>query len=131
MCVVSACLQMDAVAKIESLKPGAHGQNLRVIVHELKLVLTRERMDGSQTRIAEALVGDRTGCILLSAKNGLISNFIITSFSLEQVEHLQKNSTITLINAKVEVFDQHMHLVVDKWGCVNVHISIKTKLAAG
>ena len=41
-------------------------------VVELKVILERTNMDGSTLRIGEALVGDETGTILLTCRNGEI-----------------------------------------------------------
>lgn len=63
-------LLFPSVVKVDSLTPDSKGDNLLVQVVELKVILERTNLDGSTTRIAEALVGDETGTILLTARNG-------------------------------------------------------------
>lgn len=59
------------------------------------------------TRIAECLVGDETGCIVFTARN-------------EQVDMMKPGTTVILRNAKIDMFKGTMRLAVDKWGRVEV-----------
>lgn len=52
------------------MTPGTHGHNLYLKVGDMKQVLEKKRPDGSTLVIHEALVGDSTGCILLTLRNG-------------------------------------------------------------
>lgn len=58
------------VVKVSALKPGTHGHNLKVKVVKASTTLEKTRTDGTKIRIAEVLVGDDTGCITLTARNG-------------------------------------------------------------
>jgi len=89
--------------KVKELEPGSRGLNVILKVGDVKTVLERKRPDQSNLHIAEAVVGDATGAILLTARN-------------DQVSHLKKGATVTLRNAKIEMFKGHMRLAVDKWG---------------
>lgn len=59
------------------------------------------------TRISECLVGDETGSIVFTARN-------------DQVDIMKPGNTVTLRNAKIDMFKGSMRLAVDKWGRVEV-----------
>eukprot|EP01089_Gocevia_fonbrunei_P009272 TRINITY_DN2139_c0_g1_i2.p1 TRINITY_DN2139_c0_g1~~TRINITY_DN2139_c0_g1_i2.p1 ORF type:complete len:100 (-),score=29.48 TRINITY_DN2139_c0_g1_i2:54-353(-) len=67
------------------------------------MVVEKTRTDGQKVRIAEAVVGDNTGVITLTARNA-------------QVDVVQPGETIIARNAKVDMFKGFMRLAVDKWG---------------
>ncbi|XP_057528772.1 uncharacterized protein At4g28440 [Amaranthus tricolor] len=97
-------------SKVAELRPGTSGLNLTVKVVDSKLIMQRGRSDGPQVRqmkIAECLVGDETGMIIFTARN-------------DQVDKMQKGATVTLRNAKIDMFKGSMRLAVDKWGIVEV-----------
>jgi len=81
------------------------GVNVHAKVVEVKQVLDKTRIDGSRLVIAEALIGDATGVILLTCRN-------------EQIPIVHPNTSITVRNAKIEMFKGHMRLVVDQWGLI-------------
>jgi hypothetical protein len=54
---------------VEQLKPGTLGHNLLVKVVSSQVVVDKARPDGSKVKVAEAVVGDDTGCITLTARN--------------------------------------------------------------
>lgn len=91
--------------KVDSLRPGTNGHNLVLKVVTSKLVVSRARPDGSLVRIAECTVGDDTGVITLTARNS-------------QVDMMNKDQTIVLRNAKIDMFKGSMRLAVDKWGLI-------------
>ncbi|KAB2609632.1 hypothetical protein D8674_037243 [Pyrus ussuriensis x Pyrus communis] len=103
-------LRKPVFTKIAQLRPGTSGHTLTVKVVNTKMVLQKGRADdrqARQTRIAECLVGDETGLIIFTARN-------------DQVDLMQEGSTITLRNAKIDMFKGSMRLAVDKWGRVEV-----------
>ncbi len=55
---------------MNELKPGTHGHNLKVKVVSSNIVLEKTRSDNTKTRIAECLIGDSTGSVILTARNG-------------------------------------------------------------
>ncbi|KAE8663846.1 Detected protein of confused Function [Hibiscus syriacus] len=74
------------------------------------MVLQKGRADGPQVRqmrIAECLVGDETRMIIFTARN-------------ERVDMVKEGTTVTLCNAKTDMFKGSMRLAVDKWGRVEV-----------
>ncbi|XP_010551570.1 PREDICTED: uncharacterized protein At4g28440-like [Tarenaya hassleriana] len=103
-------LRKPAFTKIERLRPGTNGHTLTVKVVSVKMVLPKGRADGSQVRqmrIAECLLGDETGLVIFTARNG-------------QVDLMKEGSTVILRNAKIEMFKGSMRVAVDKWGRVEV-----------
>lgn len=57
---------------VDQLKPGTLGHNLIVKVVTSQIVVDKARPDGSKVKVAEAVVGDHTGCITLTARNSNI-----------------------------------------------------------
>ncbi|KAI5665536.1 hypothetical protein M9H77_15389 [Catharanthus roseus] len=101
-------MRKPVFTKVDQLRPGTNGHNLVVKVVSAKMVLQKGRPDGPQLRqmrIAECVVGDETGTIVFTARN-------------EQVETMQPGATVTLRNAKIDMFKGSMRLAVDKWGRV-------------
>lgn len=88
--------------KVNQLRPGMTGLSLTVKVVDSKLVMQRGRSDGPQRqlRMAECLVGDETGMIIFTARN-------------DQVEQMKSGATLTLNNAKIDMFKGSMRLAVD------------------
>ncbi|KAK8481815.1 hypothetical protein V6N13_029775 [Hibiscus sabdariffa] len=106
----SKSLRKPVFTKVEQLRPGTSGHTLTVKVVSTKMVLQKGRTDGPQVRqmrIAECLVGDETGMIIFTARN-------------EQVDLMKEGTTVTLRNAKIDMYKGSMRLAVDKWGRVEV-----------
>ncbi|XVF31663.1 hypothetical protein REPUB_Repub17cG0010900 [Reevesia pubescens] len=62
------------------------------------MVVQKGRADGPQVRqmrVAECLVGDETGMIIFTARN-------------DQVDLMKKGTTVTLRNAKIDMFKRSM-----------------------
>jgi hypothetical protein len=55
---------------VRDLKPDTFGHNIRVQVVEVKLIVERKQVENNKLLVAEALVGDTTGSILFTCKNG-------------------------------------------------------------
>ncbi|KAL3501247.1 hypothetical protein ACH5RR_035696 [Cinchona calisaya] len=90
--------------KINQLRPLDTGLNLTVKVVSTKMIMQRGR---SQGRFAECLVGDETGIIIFAARN-------------DQVDFMKEGNTVTLSNAKIDMFKGSMRLAVDRSGRVEV-----------
>ncbi|XP_071706598.1 uncharacterized protein At4g28440-like [Rutidosis leptorrhynchoides] len=101
--------QQAAFIKVNQLRPGAFGLNLTVKVVNSKMIQTRGRNNtqGRNMRLAELLVGDETGVVVFTARN-------------DQVDTMKEGSTVTLRNAKIDMYKGSMRLAVDKWGRVEV-----------
>ncbi|KAJ0248255.1 hypothetical protein HA466_0153850 [Hirschfeldia incana] len=75
MAEAAPALRKHVFTKVNELRPGANGHSLNVKVVSTKMVM--QRGDGGrpsgpqarQMRIAECLVGDETGIIILTARN--------------------------------------------------------------
>lgn len=142
--------------KIKQITPGTHGHNMYAKVHDINVVLTRDLPDNTKLMIAEALVGDETGCVLLTARNGMhhmeqlllyysvLVDLLLPLWvvgpnwallkrngadrshacaccalcALDQIATCEKGSTIIIRNAKVDMYQGHMRLSVDKWGLI-------------
>lgn len=92
------------VSKVAKLQPGGKGYNLVLKVVDVHMVVDKKTHDNaSSLRVAEAIVGDDTGVIVLSAKN-------------EQIDVVKRGATIVVRNGRVDVFNKKMRLRVDNWG---------------
>ncbi|KAI4339332.1 hypothetical protein MLD38_024288 [Melastoma candidum] len=96
-------LAKPSFKKVSELRPLDNGVNLTVKVLDAKAVVPR----GRQMRTTECLVGDETGIIVFVARN-------------DQVDLMKEGNTVTLRNAKIEMFKGSMRLAVDKWGRIEV-----------
>ena len=92
--------------KIEDLRPNARNINLvaRVLsIGESKEVISRKT--GERRRLAEALIGDSTGTILLTLWD-------------EKIEIIEEGETYIIKNAFVTVFKGSLRLNVGKYGAI-------------
>ena len=89
--------------KVSDLKPATKGLNLLVKIIQTKMIAEQVREDGTASRVAEVVVGDETGCILMAVKNDNV---------------LQPGTAIDVRNAEVRMFRGTMRLVVDRQGSV-------------
>ncbi len=90
--------------KIANLKPSSKRINLKARVLEIsesKEVVSRK--SGEQRKLAEALIGDETGVILLTLWD-------------DKVESVEVGGTYDIKNAFVTVFKGSMRLNVGKYG---------------
>ncbi|XP_024197830.2 uncharacterized protein At4g28440 [Rosa chinensis] len=95
--------------KVMQLRPMTSGVTLTVKVVNTKIVCPKGRAGGprGQMRIADCLVGDETAMIIFTARN-------------DQVDLMKEGSTVTLRNAKIDMFKGSMRLAVDKSGRIEV-----------
>ncbi|KAI4384289.1 hypothetical protein MLD38_002464 [Melastoma candidum] len=96
-------LKKPTFKKVSELRPLDNGLSLTVKVIDVKAVAPR----GRQMRTTECLVGDETGIIVFVARN-------------DQVDLMKEGNTVTLRNARIEMFKGSMRLAVDKWGRIEV-----------
>ncbi|RLE93266.1 MAG: single-stranded DNA-binding protein [Thermoprotei archaeon] len=96
----------DNLVKIKDLKPYARNVNVRVKIvrvgEERKVI---SRFDRAQHRLAEALVGDETGSIILTLWNEAID-----------LVREKENTTVVIKNGFVSVFRNFMRLNLGKKG---------------
>ncbi|XP_010460150.1 PREDICTED: uncharacterized protein At4g28440-like [Camelina sativa] len=105
-----AGLKKPVFTKVDQLRPGTSGHNVTVKIVSTKMVLQKGRADGPQARqlrISECILGDETGVVVFTARN-------------DQVDLMKEGSTVTLRNAKIDMYKGSMRLAVDKWGRVEV-----------
>ncbi|CAG8594978.1 7417_t:CDS:2 [Gigaspora margarita] len=131
--------------EVVNLQPDQHQVNLRVKViaqimfgeveddkvGEVKDGNVGEIEDGNETtlskiKVAEFLVGDSSGCIIVKAINGIyqfiyIKNNISTKIEpflsnslLEQISLLEPQTCVMIHNARVEMYRGFMRIVVDQ-----------------
>jgi len=96
-------LRKPVFTTLSAVEPGSKGHNLVLKVVSSNVVVEKTRTDSSRVKIAEALVGDDTGVIVLTARNN-------------QIEVVQPGQTIIVRNGKVDMYKGFMRLAVDKWG---------------
>jgi replication factor A1 len=101
-------LRRATYVKVADLDPNERGANVVADVINVEVVCANKRPDGTSVRVAEVLIGDETGCVVLTARN-------------DQIEKLRKCRTVVLRNTKVDMFQSFMRLSVDKWGKISAH----------
>jgi ssDNA-binding replication factor A large subunit len=109
---------------VKDLLPGTKGHCLVVQVNSIEPVIEKARLDGSVSRVAEALVGDETGAVILFAKNGMLSQCRLFGHSLimiDQIGLLKVGRPIVIRNANADVFNGFLRLNVTQWGKISVH----------
>ena len=103
MSSASPTLRPAVFSKVINLQPDSKGDNLKVKVLTSNTVVNKARPDGSTIRVAEILIGDDTGQIILTARNN-------------QIDIAKPGSHIIIRNSKIDMFKGFMRLAVDKWG---------------
>jgi len=90
--------------KVENLKTYSRRVNVKVKV--LSKTETREvtsRRSGSTLNVAEALIGDETGCVLLNLWE-------------DDIEKVDEGDVITIRNGYVKLFKGSMRLNIGRYG---------------
>ncbi|CAI2177971.1 15982_t:CDS:2 [Funneliformis geosporum] len=94
---------------VEELKPDQHQVNLKVkVIAQIILGEVDDYSTWNKTKVAEILIGDSTGCIIMKAING-------------QINILQPNAMVCIHNARVEMYRGFMRIVADQ----NINAEIK------
>ncbi|OQR87757.1 hypothetical protein ACHHYP_08081 [Achlya hypogyna] len=101
-------LRTATYTKVKDLVPGADGYCLVVRVISVDAPQEYKLRNGSVKWLAEVVVGDDTGAIILSARD-------------EQIDIAKKGRNLVIRNAEVAVFRGFMRLRVTKWGKVALH----------
>lgn len=94
----------ERTLKVSDLHIGSRGVNIDLKVAE-KLAERQitSRTDGSNHRVAEAVVGDDTGCILLTLWD-------------DAIDQVQPNDKLKLENGFVSLFKGSMRLNIGRYG---------------
>ena len=92
--------------KVEKLTPSSRGVNIIV-----KVVSKSESRDvtgrGGSHRVADALVGDETGCIYLTLWD-------------DNIDEIKEDETISITNGYVNLFRGNMRLNIGRYGSFEV-----------
>eukprot|EP00490_Sorites_sp_Unknown_P014794 CAMPEP_0114660906 /NCGR_PEP_ID=MMETSP0191-20121206/21238_1 /TAXON_ID=126664 /ORGANISM="Sorites sp." /LENGTH=219 /DNA_ID=CAMNT_0001891441 /DNA_START=98 /DNA_END=757 /DNA_ORIENTATION=- len=93
--------------KIEELSPASVGFNCIVRqVGDIKTIINRKNLDGSVLKISEAIIADKTGCVVLSLRN-------------DQIDMVKKGDGLILRNAKIDMVNNgYMRVAIDRWGLI-------------
>jgi len=94
---------MSEVKKIEELNPASRGVDVLVKVLELNPIREVSTRDGSSHNVAEALVGDDTGCVLLSLWDN-------------DIQKVRIGQTFSIKNGYVTLFKGSIRLNVGRYG---------------
>lgn len=98
---------MSEVKKIEELNPASRGVDVLVKVLELNPSKEVSTRDGSSHSVAEALVGDETGCVLLSLWD-------------DDIQRAQVGQTLSIKNGYVSLFRGSIRLNIGRYGTMEV-----------
>ncbi|MGQ9759019.1 MAG: hypothetical protein ACUVQ5_00370 [Candidatus Methanomethylicaceae archaeon] len=98
---------MSEVKKIEELNPASRGVDVLVKVLELNPSREVSTRDGTPHSVAEALVGDETGCVLLSLWDN-------------DIQKVQVGQTISIKNGYVSLFRGSIRLNIGRYGTMEL-----------
>uniref|UniRef100_K3XB65 Single-stranded DNA binding protein Ssb-like OB fold domain-containing protein n=1 Tax=Globisporangium ultimum (strain ATCC 200006 / CBS 805.95 / DAOM BR144) TaxID=431595 RepID=K3XB65_GLOUD len=101
-------LRRATYVKVKDLAPGSQGHNLVLKVASIAPVVEKKRYDGSTSRIAEAVLGDETGCVTFTARN-------------DQIDFLKEGAVLVVRNSNADIFNGFMRLNVTQWGKLSSH----------
>ncbi len=93
--------------KIEELNPVSKGIDLLVKVIEINPSKEVTTKDGKTHNVAEVLVGDETGCVLLSLWD-------------ENIEKVKVGQTLSIKNGYVSLFRGSIRLNIGRYGSMEV-----------
>lgn len=112
-------------SKISELEPKSHGQNLIVRVESIKATEEKKRYDGAVIKIAEVLIGDDSGCVVLTARNGTSSSTLffpqLNQQRIEQIDQFVVGNVYVLRNCTVDMHQGFMRISVTQWGKISTH----------
>ncbi|MEM4643963.1 MAG: hypothetical protein QW748_01130 [Candidatus Methanomethylicaceae archaeon] len=98
---------MSEVKKIEELNPASRGVDVLVKVLEINPSREVSTKDGASHSVAEALVGDDTGCVLLSLWD-------------DDIERVKVGQTVSIKNGYVTLFRGSIRLNVGRYGTLEL-----------
>jgi len=102
--------QKPQFVPLSSLEPGGTNVNVHVkAMEQPKLIMEKQRLDGSTAKQWEVLVGDSSGCMNLRIPKE------------EVVEMIQEGTSLTVRNGFIEmVNEKFMRLATNIWGKLEV-----------
>ena len=90
--------------KVSDLHVGSRGININVkVASKLEERQITSKFDNSTHRVTEAIVGDETGCILLTLWD-------------DNIDQVQPNDKIRIENGYINIFKNTMRLNVGRYG---------------
>ncbi|NHV59968.1 MAG: single-stranded DNA-binding protein [Candidatus Verstraetearchaeota archaeon] len=98
---------MSEVKKIEELNPASRGVDVLVKILEVNPSKEVSTRDGSSHSVAEALVGDETGCVLLSLWD-------------DDIQRVKVGQTVSIKNGYVTLFRGSIRLNVGRYGTLEL-----------
>jgi len=94
----------EEYVKLESLNSYSRGVSVKVkVVEKGETRTVFSRMDGAEHKVAEALVGDETGCILLTLWD-------------DAIDEVSVDDVILIRNGYVNTFKKSMRLNIGRYG---------------
>ena len=107
--------------KVENVTPGTHGHNLVLRIVSVTPLEAKKRQDGNAPRMVEAVVGDETGIVTLTARNGTFENPVPMQWHdprpiIEQIDSLKEGGDVVIRNCNADVYNGYLRLNVTRWG---------------
>eukprot|EP00474_Spongospora_subterranea_P008532 CRZ08990.1 hypothetical protein [Spongospora subterranea] len=101
-------LKKAVFVPLTAIEPDSAGYNLKVKVVSAKTIVDKIRPDGSRYCIGEAVVADSSACCTMTIRGA------------EQSATAAPGACLILRNAKTTVFEEHIRLVIDQFGLMQV-----------
>lgn len=98
---------MSETRKIEELNPGSRSVDLLVKVLEINPPREVSTKDGGRHMVAEALVADSTGCVLLSLWDS-------------DIDKIKVDQNLSIKNGYISLFRGSMRLNTGKYGSIEI-----------
>jgi len=95
--------ESEELVKVETLTPNSRGVNTIVKVVSKGEVRSVTGRDYSVRRVADALVGDETGCIYMTLWD-------------EKIDAINEEATMSITNGYINLFRGNMRLNIGKYG---------------
>lgn len=99
--------ESEEMVKIETLTPNSRGVNTIVKVVSKGEVRSVTGRDYSVRRVADALVGDETGCVYMTLWD-------------DKIDAINEGATLSITNGYVNLFRGNMRLNIGKYGSYEV-----------
>jgi replication factor A1 len=99
--------ESEEMVKIETLTPNSRGVNTIVKVVSKGEVRSVTGRDYSVRRVADALVGDETGCVYMTLWD-------------DKIDAINEGTTLSITNGYVNLFRGNMRLNIGKYGSYEV-----------
>ncbi len=95
--------ESEELVKVETLTPNSRGVNIIVKVVSKGEVRSVTGRDYSVRRVADALVGDETGCIYMTLWD-------------DKIDAINEEATLSITNGYINLFRGNMRINIGKYG---------------